>query len=448
MNESEQLEFKSSPGEWKEIVETVSAFSNGIGGKILVGVSNSGKPIGITIGKNTVEDLTNKIVTNTEPKVYPEITLVNVDEVDAIAINIKPSPDRLVLAFGRPFKRVGKSTLRMSKDEYERAIVEKHREELRFDSRFCQEAELTDINKAKLKEFLRNASTERGLDINPNEPAKDVIMQLKLGKGERITNAAVLLFGKKPQDYFIQAEIKCIRFKGTGVTETMIDMKDIGGNIIDQVIEAEKFIYNHISLTSWIEGGKIERVEKWEYPPKAIREALANAIAHRDYRSSSKVQIRIFDDRIELWNPGRLPEGWTVETLKGKHESIPFNPLIARAFFWIRYIEEVGTGTNKILEWCREWGLPEPDFEYTGTGMVITLKKPELAGEDLKNLDLSVRLKKIIEYLKESGRITTDICAKLLNTSNDTALRELIKLKSLNIIDKRGVGRATYYVLK
>src|SRR3989339_2231053 len=100
--------------------------------------------------------------------------------------------------------------------------------------------------------------------------------------------------------------------------------------------------------------------------------ACQNAIAHRDYHSSSKVQIRIFDDRIEFWNPGRLPEGWTVETLKRKHESKPFNPLIARAFFWIKYIEEVGTGTNKIIDWCKGWGLPEPDFEYVGTSVVVT----------------------------------------------------------------------------
>ncbi|MGQ9534930.1 MAG: ATP-binding protein [bacterium] len=206
--------------------------------------------------------------------------------------------------------------------------------------------------------------------------------------------------------------------------------------------------FDHISLTSWIENGRIERQEKWEYPPRAIREALVNAIAHRDYRATAKVQVRIFDDRIEFWNPGKLPEGWTVERLKEKHESRPFNPLIAKAFFWVKYIEEVGTGTNKIIEWCREWGLPEPDFEFTGTSFVVTFRKSNITEEFLKSLDLNERDRKVIEYIKKVGKITTSSCAKLLKVSTDTALRELVRLKSMGLITKKGSGRITYYVLK
>ena len=152
-------------------------------------------------------------------------------------------------------------------------------------------------------------------------------------KGDALTNAAILLFGKNPQEFFHQASIKCIRFKGTDVTGEMLDFKEIGSDLFTEVEEVEKFIFNNISLRAWIEEGKIERQERWEYPPKALREAIVNAIVHRDYRIPSKIQIRIFDDRIEFWNPGRLPEGWTVETLKEEHTSEPFNPLIARIFF-------------------------------------------------------------------------------------------------------------------
>jgi ATP-dependent DNA helicase RecG len=446
--ESENIEFKKSVGEWREIVETVSAFSNTNGGEIVVGALNSGVILGIKIGKDSIEDLTNKIVTNTDPKVYPKIAVEKIEKKNVIVIEVKESADKLVLAFGRPFKRVGKSTVRMSKDEYETSILEKHKEKLHFDNQICKEARLKDIYKEQIKLFLKKAKTERGLDISSDLPAKEVLMRLKLMQNRKLTNSAVLLFGNNPQDFFIQAEAKCIRFKGTGVTGTMIDMKDIGSNLIDQVIEVEKFIFSHISLTSWIENGKIERQEKWEYPPKAIREALINAIAHRDYKSPSKVQVRIFDDRIEFWNPGKLPEGWTVETLKEKHESKPFNPLIARAFFWIKYIEEVGTGTNKIIDWCKEWGLPEPDFEYTGTSIVTTFRKSKLTHEYLESLGLNERELKIIEYIKVNNRITSSAIQKIFNVRRKAANSYLKKLIDLGLIARKGAGKMVYYIFK
>ncbi|PIU67983.1 MAG: hypothetical protein COS84_02460, partial [Armatimonadetes bacterium CG07_land_8_20_14_0_80_40_9] len=296
--------------------------------------------------------------------------------------------------------------------------------------------------------FIKKANIERGLDINPNLPMKEALMRLKFIKDGKLTNSAILLFCNNPQDFFIQSEVKCVRFKGTGVTGVMIDMKNIGGNLIDQIIETEKFIFSNISLRAWIEEGKIERQEKWEYPPKAIREALVNAIAHRDYRSSSKVQVRIFDDRIEFWNPGRLPDGWTVETLKRKHESKPFNPLIASAFFWIKYIEEVGTGTNKIIDWCKEWELPEPDFEYTETSLVVTLRKPRLTEEYLKTLDFNKRQLKAIKYVAGQGSIDRKTYCDICSVKKGVASKELSEMVERGIFRVEGKGRTTHYVLK
>ena len=161
--ESETLEFKKSVGEWKEIVETVSAFSNTGGGEILVGINNNGEVKGIEIGKNTFEDLTNKIKENTDPKIFPHITRKVIDDKSIIIIEVKESFDHLVLAFGRPYKRVGKSTVRMSKDEYERLILEKHKDKLQFDNQLCKEASLEDIDDEKLRWFLRKSKEEKKL---------------------------------------------------------------------------------------------------------------------------------------------------------------------------------------------------------------------------------------------------------------------------------------------
>jgi ATP-dependent DNA helicase RecG len=185
-DESKTVEFKKSPGESKEIIKTISAFSNTKGGRIFVGVSNSGKVLSVEIGKDTIERLANQI-----------------------------------------------STLRISKDEYERLILEKHKDKLYFDSQICKEATLADIDNIKVKRFLERASFERRLDINPDINPKETLEKLNLIKKDKLTNAAILLFGKNPQKFFLQAETRCARFKGTEPLE-FIDMKVFGGNIIDQ----------------------------------------------------------------------------------------------------------------------------------------------------------------------------------------------------------------------
>jgi len=365
--ESETVEFKKSPSESKEIIKTISAFANTKGGRIFVGVSNYGKVLGVEIGKDTVERLANQITQNTDSKVHPHIIIEKINDKQVIIVKVKESSDHLVLAFGRPYKRIGKSTLRMSKDEYERLILEKHKDKLYFDSQICKEATIKDIDKEKIKWFLKKVKAERNLNIDYSTSSVEALKRLNLLIDNKPTNAAILMFGKNPQRFFIQSEIRCARFKGIKAVKPFIDMKVINGSIYEQIDQTEKFILFNIKKAAWIEPGKIERQEKWEYPPDAIRGAIINAIAHRDYYSSANVHISIFDDRIEIWNPGKLPPPLTPKDLKEEHKSIPVNPSLANLLFLIKYIEKWGTGTNDIIKWCREEDLPEPIFkEVTG----------------------------------------------------------------------------------
>ena len=445
--ESDIIEFKKSVGEWREIVETVSAFSNTKGGTIFVGI-DKGEIIDVTIGKGTVEDLTNKILSNTEPKIYPEITIKKLNRKNIISIKVETYPYDAVLAFGKPFKRIGKNTVRMANDEYKKRILEIHKKELYFDGQICSEVNFSAIDLEKVRIFVKKAEEARKLDIGTPLSEKETLRRLKLMKGDNLINAAVLLFAKRPQDVFIQSAIKCVRFKGIDVTNDMLDFKEIGGDLFSQIEEAEKFVFSNITLKAWIEDRKMERTERWEYPPKAIREALVNAIVHRDYRSPSKVQIRIFDDRIEFWNPGKLPEGWTVETFKKEHTSEPFNPLIARMFFWVGLVEEVGTGTNKIVNWCKEWGLPEADFEYIGNSIVLRFRKDIYTEEYLRNIGLNERQIKGVSYVKEKGKITNREYQKLNTCSRNTATNELRELVQKGITKESGKkGAGAFYVI-
>ena len=444
--ESETVEFKPSLSQTDKIMGSISAFSNTKGGTVVIGVTDKGEVYGVDIGKRTIENLANGIKQNIDPMVYPSIRVEKIDDKMVVLIEIEESKQKPVLASGRAYKRVGKSNHKLGYEEIRNLALETSK--VYWDERVCEDAGLEDIEEEKVRWFLKEARHKRGLDINENSPVGDALLRLKLLKDGKPTNGAVLLFGKDPQRRFIQSEVKCIRFKGVGVTGEMIDLRTVDGDVFDQLIEAEKFIFNNIALSAWIEEGKIQRQERWEYPPKAIREALANAICHRDYETTSKVQVRIFDDRMEFWNPGRLPEGWTVETLKQVHESIPRNPSIAKQFFWVKYIEEVGTGTNKILEWCVDWGLPEPEFEFTGTSLVVTLRKSKLNEEYLDTLGLNERQRKAINYMKKHKKITSKEYAELFSITDRTARNDLKSLLDKKILIQRGTSKKlTYYEL-
>ena len=445
--ESQSLEFKKSLRLKDEIGETVSAFSNSDGGVVLVGVSDGGEPIGVDIGKNTIEELANYIKRNTDPQIFPSVKILDVGGKNVVMIEVRESAEKPVFFKNRAYKRVGKTNQRISSSEM-RKLAKESGERVYWDGRVCEDAILEDIEEEKVRWFLKEARHKRGLDINENSPVEDVLLRLRLLKDGKPTNGAVLLFAKDPQRRFMQSEVKCIRFKGVGVTGEMIDLKTVGGDVFDQLVETEKFIFNNIALSAWIEEGKLQRQERWEYPPKAIREALANAISHRDYETTSKVQVRIFDDRMEFWNPGMLPDGWTVEMLKRVHESIPRNPSVAKQFFWIKYIEEVGTGTNKIIEWCIDWGLPEPEFEFTGTSLVVTLWKSKLNEGYLDTLGLNERQRKAISYMKEHKKITSKEYAELFSITDRTARNDLKSLLDKKILIQRGTSKKlTYYEL-
>ncbi len=445
--ESQSLEFKESLRLKDEIGETVSAFSNSDGGVVLVGVSDGGEPIGVDIGKNTIEELANYIKRNTDPQIFPSVEMLEVGKKNVVAIELEERQEKPVFFKNHAYKRVGKTNQKISSSEL-RKLAKESGEKVYWDERICEGMSLEDINEDKVRWFLKEARHRRGLDINENDLVEEILLRLKLLKAGKPTNGSVLLFGKDPQWRFVQSEVKCIRFKGVGVTGEMIDLKTVDGDMFNQLIEAEKFIFNNIALSAWIEDGKIQRQERWEYPPKAIREVLANAICHRDYETTSNVQVRIFDDRMEFWNPGGLPEGWTVETLKQANESIPRNPSIAKQFFRVKYVEEVGTGTNKIIEWCIGWGLPEPAFEFTGTSLVATLWKSKLDDTYLDTLGLNERQRRAIIYIKEHKKITSKEYAELFSITDRTARNDLKSLLDKKILIQRGTSkRLTYYEL-
>ena len=306
-----------------------------------------------------------------------------------------------------------------------------------WDGRACVDADLGDIDEEKLRWFLRGAKYERRLELDPDTPVRESLEKLDLLRDGIPTNAAILLFGRDPQRFFGHSEIRCARFKGTKPLE-FIDMKVFGGNLIDQREDAVEFVKEHIKLHAKIVG--LERVETWEYPIDAIREAVTNAICHRDYEEYANVQVRIFDDRIEIWGCGSLPEPLTVDDLKQSHRSILRNPLIGKCLFLIKFIEHWGTGTNRIIDACVNHGLPAPIFEELSGSLVVTLRKM-ITKESLREMNLNERQIKAVLYVEDKGSITNKEYQVLFDVSRSTATRDLNLFERSDILKRIGKGK-------
>jgi len=285
--------------------------------------------------------------------------------------------------------------------------------------------------------------------LSENIPTKDALVHYCLLKNEKLTNAAVLLFGKEPRRFHPQAETKCIHCPGIELTKPFISYHVYQGTIFDQIDEAYGFVMGIIKLPVVPEHGKVPAKMEFEIPDFVIKEAIVNAIAHRDYHSDASVQVMVFSDRIEIWNPGELPSELTPESLKQQHYSVPRNHDICECLYRVAYVQKVGSGTTDMVKLCKEKGLPEPEFKQMAGSFVVTIWKNKFTKEYLENLGLNERQIKAVAYIKEKRAITNKEYQRLIDVSKKTASRDLQILVEKGVFNRIGkVGAGTRYSLK
>lgn len=453
MKESETLELKKSLAEKKEILETISAFANTKGGEIFVGIEENKdgsvkKVVGIVIKGREIETLTNEIKQNTDPTIFPSVNLEKMEGKEVLSIKVEESPFKPVFAKDHAFKRVGKTNRRLTVQEIMR--MAKNSVSHNITELPCKKATLKDIDGEKVKFFLRKAKVERNFDADPNAPVKENLERLELMEDSKLLNAAILMFGKNPQRFFLQARMRCARFKGIDSND-YIDMKVFDGTIQELREKAMKFVMQHTKHGVFFDANR--RFDKWEYPLRALEEAFANALAHRTYDTPSEIQVSIYDDRIEVWNPGELPHPLLLSDLKKEHRSVPRNRMVAELLFLVRFIEKWGRGTNRILEEMEEHGLEEPVFHHLSGGFEVVLKGPgkefekQIEKEKLHILDLNERQKKAVEYIKEHGFITSKSYQEINDLGKVYSIRELNDMIKKNILKKTGRGKQVKYFL-
>ncbi len=252
---------------------------------------------------------------------------------------------------------------------------------LPFDARFCRNAELSDLDDERIEKFLGLARRARGFPLPEDSKPEEVLTHLNLLNNGRPTHAAILLFGKKPQRFLISSEIKCAHFHGTEVAKPIPSYQVYKGTVFDLVDQAVDFVMSKINLAIGTRALSVQVPVEYEIPREVVYEAIVNAVAHRDYTSNGSVQVMLFSDRLEVWNPGTLPSGITLEKLRKPHGSVPGNPLLAEPLYLTKYIERMGTGTRDMIERCHKAGLGGPEFTLTDGFVVTVRRKPGRAFE-------------------------------------------------------------------
>jgi predicted HTH transcriptional regulator len=319
---------------------------------------------------------------------------------------------------------------------------------LPFDADVCTRASLHDIDQGKLEWFLQEAHRERNFALPEKTPVTKALTHLNLVEKERPNHAAVLLFGRNPQRFVPSAEVKCLHFHGTEVRKPIPSYQLFKGNVFEQVDQAVDFVMSKIVRSVGTRAEGPEAPVEYEFPKEVVSEAVVNAVAHRDYTSNAGIQVMLFADRLEVWNPGELPPPLTPERLREPHPSIPHNPLIAECLYLTHYIEKAGTGTLDMIDRCREASLSEPEFEQRGNSFVITLWRDWLTAEVMDRLNLNERQRKAILHVRIHQRITNTEYQQMNGVAKATASRDLDALTVQGVFQKRGTtGKGTHYVL-
>lgn len=451
-DEGQSLEFKRSLAELETGVRTVAAFANTEGGHLLFGVRDSGEIVGVTVGRTTRERVVNVIRDNTDPVLYPSVEYVAAQGTTVIVVTVKESDNKPHLAFGRAYRRVGAVDVQMTRDEYERLLLQ--RRQVEFDRQLVDGAAYADLDEAKLTWYVRQRAERRGVRAPATSPQETLSNLGALAEegGELVpTKGGLLFFGRDPQRFIPHSEVRVARFKGTTMGH-FIDSADLRGTLPEMIDEAERFIRRNTRVAAKVVGFK--RREVTEYPYEAVREAICNAVCHRDYfMDGSTVRIMVFDDRIEVNSPGSLPPGVTVENMDRKH--VLRNKLIANYLYDIYYIEKWGTGITKMRRLMREHGLAEPVFEELGSFFAVTFYGPgerilDLIPEegvvDLRELGLNERQIEALRLMVNEGQeLSNKEYREMFGVATRTASRDLMGLVKTGMVQQTGEGRGVKY---
>ena len=449
--ETELLEFKRSTGERREGMSSLCAMLNHRGGKVVFGVAPDGKVVGQQVSDHTIEELAQDIG-RIEPPVFPTIDRLSLDNGDlqVLVVSANAGPARPYTYKGQAYRRIGNTTVALSRDEYNRMVVERLHADIRWENEAASRWTPEDIDMQTLGRVMDEAiRRSRAADPGTRDPLA-LLRGLSLTRDASILKAAVVLFGQaeRLEAEMPQCMLRVARFRGIDRT-TFIDNRQFHGNVFDLLNTAERFLRESLPVAGRVLPGLFERVDDPLYPPLALREALANAFCHRDYSiGGGSVAIAIYDDRLEVTSSGSLHFGLTAEALFKSHESLPWNPLIARALYRSGLIESWGRGTLKIAELMLAAGLPAPEIEDVGGCVTVRLRPSRYEPPQRVAHDLSASQRAVLAALEGApdGLALREVRALLGVVVPEWSVKDdLGLLKRLGLVESRGRGRGAFW---
>lgn len=437
MPEQQNIEYKQS---WHDdYLKWVCGFANAQGGVIFIGKDDSGKIVGIDDYKKLMDDLPNKI--KNTMGISAEVNLHQENGKYFIEIVTPPYSVSISLR-GRYYYRSGSTKHELTGASLNEFLLKNSGKT--WDDVIEPDATIDDIDEQSIKLFLSAAEKSGRLPEHEGLSTKDLLEKLRLSKNGQLKRAAIVLFGKDPRKFYPNMFVKLGRF---GKDDADLVFQETEEGNLFSLLQGILNQLSHKFLIRKVEFSGMNRIEKSEYPIAALREIILNALVHRSYMGAP-IQIRVYDNKINFWNEGTLPEGLTFEALKGFHTSQPRNILLADVCFMGGFIDSWGRGTLKIYDACKEAELPEPEIKEFQGGFWVTLFKDNLTEEQLIKLGLNLRQLKAVSFVKDKGKITNKDYQEINETSERTALRDLENLTELNIFVKDGEKKGTTYKLK
>ena len=468
--EGETLEFKATTGQRESACETLCGYLNKDGGTVVFGVTRKGELTGQLVSDKTKRELF-EVFAKFEPSADIGVDWVDVDAThQAIVCTVPRGNERPYVYDGRPYKRVQSSTTVMKREEYNRMLQERRGFESPWESMPNPKLTLDHIDLEEVRRTARKAVHMGRLDPSVDtEDAVGLLDRFQLRENGVLLNGAAVLFGNNKSVWYPQLEVKMGWFRGTTDRE-FLDNRHVSGNVFKLMDEAMAFCFKHLNLSAKI-GGKLERDESLEVPAAALREALVNAFAHRDYDDTRTVYLAVYADRVEIKSPGGFPTTLDLEHLYNPPvcDSRPRNPRIARVLYLCKMIETWGRGLGVIAGECKRAGLALPATVMRWGYVVTTFKRPMIDGSG-SNLDQNLDHadpdpiqidpdiggdipRRLLSTLRRNPLISRKLLAVELNVSERRIRDSLNILKDSGVIlrqgpDHGGIWRISHIVTK
>lgn len=443
MPEMQSIEWKTK---WKDdYLEWICGFANAQGGKIYIGCSDDGEIVGLSNTRKLLEDIPNKI--RNAMSIVVDVNLLVQDGKEYIEIVVPPYPVAISCK-GIYYYRSGSTMQTLSGPELESFILRKRGAS--WDNMPLPGFTIDDIDDSLVEKFKKLAAKKGRIDKSVLEESKaDLMEKLRLTNAGYYTNAAMLLFSKNPDKWQLGAYTKI------GYFENDADLRyqdEIHGSLLEQIDKIMEVLYLKF-MKAKISYEGIQRIERYFVAEEALREALLNALCHKQYESCTPIQISVYDDRLYIANCGRLPENWTVDNLMSKHASKPYNPSIANVYYLAGFIESWGRGIEKIYQACDADGSPRPEYtinpgdimiKFTASDdRVIRIGSQGVTTKVTAKVTVKVTDKEqeVLNLIREDPGYSMDEIAQRLSVSRKTVAARIKLLKEKGILERIGATK-------